>query len=44
MGKIEGVIIKENWEYDELYLILQDAYRVIYISYQNLIPEKQKCN
>ncbi|OFX41647.1 MAG: hypothetical protein A2X08_05255 [Bacteroidetes bacterium GWA2_32_17] len=42
MGKIEGVIIKENWVYDELYLILQDAYRVIYISYQNLIPEKRK--
>lgn len=42
MAKISKVNIAEVWGYDRLYPILQDAYRVLYISFQNLFSEKQK--
>ncbi len=42
MGKIEGVIIKEVNDYVDWFSFLKDAYRVLYISYQSLIKEKQK--
>ncbi|MCK5507442.1 MAG: hypothetical protein KAI50_02855 [Desulfobacterales bacterium] len=41
MIKIEKINIDEGWGYDYLYLILQDAFRVLHISYQKLYTEKQ---
>lgn len=42
MAKIDNINIIEPWEYDRLYPILQDAFRVLLISYQNLYAQKQK--
>ena len=42
MTKFNKVKIVENWGYDYLYLILQDTYKVLLISYQILYSEKQK--
>lgn len=39
--KVTKIEVQEAWDYDKLYPILQDAYRVLYISYQNLCKEKQ---
>ncbi len=36
MGKVSTVIVVENWGYNELYPILQDAFRVLYVSYTNI--------
>ncbi len=41
MTKIEKINIVEAWGYDRLYPILQDAFRVLHISYQKLYAEKQ---
>lgn len=40
MIKIEKINIYEGWRYDYLYSILQDAFRVLYISYQKLYVKK----
>jgi len=42
MDKINRVNIIDVWGYDRLYPILQDAFRVLYISYQIVIPKRQK--
>lgn len=42
MDKISKVNIVEVWGYDRLYPILQDAFRVLYISYLTVIPKRQK--
>jgi hypothetical protein len=42
MAKTSKVNIVESWGYEILFPILQDVYRVIYISFQNLFLEKQK--
>jgi len=41
MSKINKVNIVETWGYDNLYPILRDAFRVLFISYQNLYNQKQ---
>lgn len=41
MTKINKINIVEAWGYDRLYPILQDAFRVLNISYQKLYAEKQ---
>ncbi|MDF1549740.1 MAG: hypothetical protein P1P88_18070 [Bacteroidales bacterium] len=40
MAKINSVITTQDWGYDSLYPILQDAFRVLYLSYLNLYSEK----
>jgi len=40
MDKISKVNIVGVWGYDRLYPILQDAFRVLYISYQQLYAQK----
>lgn len=42
MAKISKVNIVDVWGYDMLYPILQDSFRVLYISFQKLFIEKQK--
>lgn len=42
MDKINRVNIVGDWEYDRLYPILQDAFKVLYISYLIVIPKRQK--
>ncbi len=42
MKKVSGIIINEVCVYVDLYDYIQDAYRVLYISYQNLFIEKTK--
>lgn len=42
MTKFEKINIYEGWGYDYLYLILQDAFRVLHISYQTLYSKKLK--
>lgn len=42
MAKTSKVNIVEVWGYEVLYPILQDAFRVLYISFQNLFQEKQE--
>jgi hypothetical protein len=37
---MSSVIINERWNYDNLFPILMDAFRVLYIAYQNLLSEK----
>lgn len=41
MAKASSVNIIEAWGYDLLYPILQDAYKVLYISFQDLLLKKQ---
>ena len=38
--KNNRITIVESWGYDQLYPILQDAFRVLYISYQKLYTQK----
>ncbi len=42
MDKINKVKIVGVWGYDNLYPILQDAFKVLYISYLIVIPKRQK--
>lgn len=42
MDKINKVNIVDVWGYDRLYPILQDAFRVLYISYLKVIHKRQK--
>jgi len=42
MSKISKVTKTDAWGYDALLPILQDAFRVLYISYMNLYYEKKK--
>jgi len=41
MAKISKVNIAEVWGFDELFPILQDAFRVLYVSYFNLSIAKK---
>lgn len=40
MAKINSVTTTQDWGYDSLYPILQDAFRVLYLSYQKIYSEK----